>query len=331
MSTLAAALEPVWSESILNSISPLKSLNPTLQTHWSQLNAALKYPLDAGGKRIRPLLLCLLAEACGAQAQHPALLRAACAVECIHTYSLVHDDLPCMDNDDFRRGQPTTHKVYGEANALLVGDALLTHAFSLLSSLRRDGVPAHIALLCIETLSEKSGCAGMIAGQWLDLAFEKSPSASTWETLTTIHSLKTGALLSASLILGALLGCGISRHENLRLISESDLNILCAQASTLGAHVGLAFQIVDDVLDVTQSSSQLGKTAGKDLSSEKLTAVSLLGLQGAKDKAQELTELSLSELARLGELISGFSQRQVSGAALKPLHDLVEGLLVRKF
>ena len=255
------------------------------QAHLRQCMQAHQYPLAAGGKRVRPVLLLALAHALGGE---NALLRArpsACAIELVHTYSLVHDDLPCMDNDNLRRGKPTTHRVYGDDKALLVGDGLLTHAFSLLSS--RGAHPpwnsrlttCEEALWAVELLAAAAGPAGMVGGQWIDI------SGGQWQQndLLTLHTLKTGKLLGAALALGTLHGLGSSLGQ----IPALNMGQLVQKAQESGELVGLAFQIVDDIIDVESNAKTLGKTQGKDASQGKVTAVDLLGLQNAKSLAAQ--------------------------------------------
>jgi len=286
--------------SLLRSGESLPAVKRNLSRSEAQaiLQAAL-YPVEAGGKRVRPQLTCLIAEACGAPAAHPAVLRCAAAVELVHTYSLVHDDLPCMDNDDFRRGKPTTHKVFGEANALLVGDALLTHAFHALTTATESGLPPTAALTCIEVLSRTSGLFGMIGGQWKDLALSKQNSGADWNTLCGIHNLKTGALLGAACALGVVSGVSLNTLLPESCRKSETLKPLVATAEELGITTGLAFQIIDDILDVTRSSAELGKTAGKDVDQNKLTAVSLLGIDAAHVEAERLTQEALRLLEQL--------------------------------
>jgi geranylgeranyl diphosphate synthase type II len=236
------------------------------------IHRAVRYSLFAGGKRIRPLLVLAAAEAVGGHAADAMPL--ACAVEMIHTYSLIHDDLPAMDDDDLRRGKPTSHKVFGEAIAILAGDALLTRAFHLLADVPRDAEPEAVRrrLGAIAVLGEAAGTTGLIGGQVLDLESEgRVVGASTLERL---HRAKTGALLSACVRGGALLaGAG-----------TDDLGRLDAY----GSAIGLAFQVVDDVLDGTADDAVLGKTAGKDEAAGKATYVSVHGLEGARTIAAGL-------------------------------------------
>ena len=328
-SNFKAALETQLLDSFNDAFSALNKSAPSLHFYWRDISSAVIYPLEAGGKRVRPTLVGLMAEACGAPPEHSAVLRAACALEMIHTYSLVHDDLPCMDNDDFRRGQPTTHRVFGEANALLVGDALLTQAFSVLAELPEHGVSPEIALRCVAILSRCSGAQGMIAGQWLDLAFEKSPQKSDWTSLASIHTLKTGALLSAAFSIGTLIGCALSEDQNVRTMSRDDLSSIAHLSERIGLKAGLAFQIIDDVLDVTQSSSNLGKTAGKDTAQNKLTAVSLFGLEGASSRAQELTQACIDDLGQLQSKIFTLSNEKIEEKKFLAVLHFVKELLLR--
>ncbi|MDR6537563.1 farnesyl diphosphate synthase [Variovorax soli] len=252
------------------------------------LGDAMRYAVLDGGKRLRPLLVFAACESVDGQAE--AALRAACAVELIHAYSLVHDDLPCMDNDVLRRGKPTVHVKFGEADALLAGDALQALAFELLTPEREGIAPAVQAHLC-RLLARAAGSQGMAGGQAIDLA---SVGVALDEArLREMHRLKTGALLQGSVEMGA--ACGS--------IDAQALDALRAY----GSAVGLAFQVVDDILDVTADSQTLGKTAGKDAASDKPTYVSLLGLDGARAQArallaQALEALDRSELADTGAL-----------------------------
>ena len=255
-------------------------------SHWvcpdapAGLGEAMRYAVLDGGKRLRPLLVLAACEAVGGNAQ--AALRAACAVELIHAYSLVHDDMPCMDNDVMRRGKPTVHVRFGEARALLAGDALQALAFELLTP--EEGVPpAMQARLCRE-LARAAGADGMAGGQAIDLASVGLQLSE--DQLRQMHRLKTGALLQASVVMGAV--CGQTPEGTLRALSD------------YGAAMGLAFQVVDDVLDVTQDSATLGKTAGKDAASDKPTYVSLMGLEAARAHAEALRAQALAALAAIG-------------------------------
>ena len=256
-----------------------------VQGHQAPANliAAMRYAVLVGGKRLRPLLVLAAAQATGCTADYPAALRAACAVELIHAYSLVHDDMPCMDNDVLRRGKPTVHVRYGEAVALLSGDALQALAFELLTP-QGDEVPvAQQAALC-GLLARAAGCAGMAGGQAIDLA--SVGLQLTEPQLREMHRLKTGALLQASVLMGA--ACGSTSVTALAGLQD------------YGAAIGLAFQVVDDILDVTADSATLGKTAGKDADADKPTYVSLLGLPRARAYAQELHDQALAALAQSG-------------------------------
>lgn len=257
----------------------------TVQGHQApaDLIVAMRYAVLDGGKRLRPLLVLAAAQAVGARVQSQAALRAACAVELIHAYSLVHDDMPCMDNDVLRRGKPTVHVRYGEAVAMLAGDALQALAFELLTP-PGDVVPAvQQATLC-GLLARAAGCAGMAGGQAIDLASVGRQLSET--ELREMHRLKTGALLQASVLMGA--ACGQASAAALAALQD------------YGAAIGLAFQVVDDILDVTADSATLGKTAGKDADADKPTYVSLLGLARARAYAQALHDQALAALAQSG-------------------------------
>ena len=226
---------------------------------------SMRYSLQAGGKRIRPLLTIATLEALGRDPR-PAL-PAACAVELIHTQSLIHDDLPAMDDDDLRRGKPTNHKVYGEAQAILAGDAMLAYAFYLLAAFLEDRYPPKACLEAVRELSEAT-VMGMVSGQVVDMASENQPV--TPEQLSYIHRHKTGALIRSSIRLGAILaGASRDRARQLDLYAEQ---------------LGLAFQIADDIQDVTRTAEELGKTPGKDQAAGKATYVSLYGLETAREK-----------------------------------------------
>jgi len=244
------------------------------------LGEAMRYAVQGGGKRLRPLLVLAACEAVGGQPE--AALRAACAVELIHAYSLVHDDMPCMDNDVLRRGKPTVHVQFGQAQALLAGDALQALAFELLTP--EAGVaPAVQARLC-RLLARAAGAEGMAGGQAIDLAHVGR--AMDEQALRRMHALKTGALLQASVEMGA--ACGAPPAA------------AWAALARYGAAIGLAFQVVDDVLDVTQDSATLGKTAGKDAAAAKPTYVSLMGLEPARAYAARLLDEAQAQLAASG-------------------------------
>jgi geranylgeranyl diphosphate synthase, type II len=231
-----------------------------------RLREAMAYSLLAGGKRLRPILVLLSCEACGGDAE--SAMPAACAIEMIHTYSLIHDDLPAMDNDDLRRGRPTNHVVFGEGLAILAGDGLLTLAFEVLAN---DISPAATAAACCADLARAAGMAGMVGGQVADLEAE-SRTVSSLEELEGIHRRKTGALLASSLTLGARVA-----HAN-----DEDLHRL----ASYGRALGLAFQITDDLLDVCGCSQNLGKAVNKDASRGKLTYPVLLGSEASRLRAE---------------------------------------------
>ncbi|MHB1198004.1 MAG: polyprenyl synthetase family protein [Polaromonas sp.] len=241
------------------------------------LGDAMRYAVLDGGKRLRPLLVLAACEAVNGNAR--AALRAACAVELIHAYSLVHDDLPCMDNDVLRRGKPTVHVRFGQAQALLAGDALQALAFEFLTPDDESVDAATQARLC-RMLAQAAGFQGMAGGQAIDLASVGKPL--TLAQLHEMHRLKTGALLQASVMMGA--ACGSA--------SSASRVALC----NFGAALGLAFQVIDDILDVTADSATLGKTAGKDAAQDKPTFVSLLGLQASRDYARQLLAQALASL-----------------------------------
>jgi len=245
------------------------------------LGEAMRYAVLDGGKRLRPLLVLAAAEAVGGNPE--AALRAACAAELIHAYSLVHDDMPCMDNDVLRRGKPTVHVKFGEAGALLAGDALQALAFELLTP--DDGrVPEAMQARLCRLLARAAGSAGMAGGQAIDLA---SVGVRLDEArLREMHRLKTGALLQGSVLMGA--ACGETTAAELRALAD------------YGAAIGLAFQVVDDILDVTADSATLGKTAGKDAEQDKPTYVSILGLARSRGYAQELLAQALAALDASG-------------------------------
>ena len=252
-------------------------------SHWvaedapERLSDAMRYAVLDGGKRLRPLLVLAACEA--VRGNPEAALRAACAVELIHAYSLVHDDMPCMDNDVLRRGKPTVHVKFGEAGALLAGDALQALAFELLAP-EGDAVPAAIQARLCRLLARAAGHEGMAGGQAIDLA--SVGLALDESALRRMHRMKTGALLQGSVMMGV--ACG-----------ETPATAQDALRS-YGAALGLAFQVVDDILDVTQDSATLGKTAGKDAAQSKPTYVSLMGLDGARAHADDLLAQALASL-----------------------------------
>jgi farnesyl diphosphate synthase len=244
------------------------------------LGQAMRYGVLDGGKRLRPLLVLAAAEAVGARGE--AALRAACAVELIHAYSLIHDDMPCMDNDVLRRGKPTVHVQFGEAQAMLAGDAMQALAFEVLTP--DDGVPPALQARLCALLARSAGHAGMAGGQAIDLA--SIGVTLDEQALRDMHHRKTGALLQASVLMGA--ACGQTTPTTWQALAD------------YGDAIGLAFQVVDDILDVTQASETLGKTAGKDQTNNKPTYVSVLGLEAARRHARELREKALAALARSG-------------------------------
>ncbi len=233
---------------------------------------AMRYAVLDGGKRLRPLLVLAACESL--QGHTGAALRAACAVELIHAYSLVHDDMPCMDNDVLRRGKPTVHVAFGEATALLAGDALQALAFELLTPDDNDSVPYPMQALFCRLLARAAGSAGMAGGQAIDLA--SVGCALSEKQLRDMHALKTGALLQGSVLMGA--ACGAATATQWRALHD------------FGAAIGLAFQVMDDILDVTADSVTLGKTAGKDAAADKPTYVSVMGLESSLAFAQTLLE-----------------------------------------
>ena len=255
---------------------------PPADARPARLHAAMRYSLMGGGKRLRPILCLAACELAGGEAQQA--MPTAVALEMIHTMSLIHDDLPAMDNDDLRRGRPTNHKVYGEANAILAGDALLTRAFEMVA-LRSPGVPAERLLAVVGELSLASGAPGLVGGQVVDLECEgKSVDL---ERLEYIHLHKTGALLRACVISGALIaGAPDALVEALRVYARG---------------IGLAFQIIDDILDITQTSEQLGKSAGKDAAAGKATYPAVFGLEKSRREAARLTKAALKALEPFGK------------------------------
>ncbi|MFL6526534.1 MAG: polyprenyl synthetase family protein [Chthoniobacterales bacterium] len=253
---------------------------PKPSTRPATIHKAMRYSLFAGGKRLRPILCLAAAEACGGTIDRA--VPAACAVECVHTYSLVHDDLPSMDNDDFRRGRPTSHKVFGEGIAVLTGDALLTIAFEILAQAeptKRYGARETLAELAIAAGSRK-----LIAGQVADLEAEGRKTTRT--DLRYIHENKTAAMLGVSVRLGAM--SANATATQLRAISD------------FGQSLGLAFQVIDDILDVTQTSEKLGKSAGKDVAAQKATYPAVIGLNASRREAQRLTKRAHDALKPLG-------------------------------
>lgn len=235
---------------------------------YSALFASARYSLLSPGKRLRPLLVLAVAESYGASWDQALI--PACAIEMIHTYSLIHDDLPCMDNDDLRRGKPTLHKVYPEWHALLTGDYLLTYAFEIVASAQNVSAEQKIAL--IRSLSHHAGASGMIGGQFIDLANEGK--SVEWSLLEQMHRGKTASLIAAALECGGIVAH--ASHEEISLLTQAGLT------------VGVAFQLIDDILDETSTSEELGKSIGSDRKKQKATAISVLGIKQAQDVAEDL-------------------------------------------
>ncbi|WP_395405774.1 polyprenyl synthetase family protein [Pseudoduganella sp. UC29_106] len=272
-----------WMKSIQADVErDLSAYLPAADAIPAKLHDAMRYAVLDGGKRVRPLLVHAAGVLFGADAQ--ALSRAGAAVEMIHAYSLVHDDMPCMDDDELRRGKPTVHKAYDEATALLVGDALQSQAFTVLAEC--DTVPGQRQVAMLKLLAFASGSLGMCGGQAIDL--DSVGLSLTLEQLEQMHRLKTGALLRASVVLGALAG---------KDLSETELKAL----DDYSRAIGLAFQVVDDILDATEDSATLGKTAGKDAADNKPTYVSILGLEPSVALAEKLRQDAHAALAPFGE------------------------------
>jgi geranylgeranyl diphosphate synthase, type II len=272
---------------------------PKANTKPATLHRAMRYSLFAGGKRLRPILCLAAAEACRGKLDDAVPF--ACALESIHTYSLVHDDLPCMDNDDFRRGRPTCHKVFGEGVAVLAGDALLTIAFEIVS--RAKARPRYDISTLLRELAVAAGSQKLIAGQVADLEAEGKNVKR--RELQFIHENKTAAILRSSVRLGAMSANAPSRK--LSAITQ------------FGQQLGLAFQIIDDILDVTQTSEVLGKSAGKDVAAKKATYPAVIGLEKSRAEARRLTREAHSALSVFG------------GRDAEPLHALANYLLEREY
>ena len=253
-----------------------ESLNPPI------LHQAMHYAVLNGGKRLRPIMVLEGARIAGGKVE--SVVPTACALEMIHSYSLVHDDLPAMDDDDFRRGQPTCHKVFGEANAILTGDALLTGAFEVMAdNALIDGIELKDVVRAIREVAHAAGSQGMIGGQVMDLSGEDKTVA---YDLSLLHSLKTGELFKASLRAGAILN----------QLDEADLEAL----TQFGHHFGIAFQITDDILDVNGDQTLIGKPVGSDEKNVRTTYISLFGVEGAKEKALQSVQACLESLAVFG-------------------------------
>ncbi|BAZ31618.1 farnesyl-diphosphate synthase [Cylindrospermum sp. NIES-4074] len=245
---------------------------------------AMRYSLLAGGKRIRPILCLATCEMIGGTVE--MAIATACALEMLHTMSLIHDDLPAMDNDDYRRGKLTNHKVYGEDIAILAGDGLLALAFEFVATRTPQNVPREQVVQVLGRLGKALGAAGLVGGQVVDLDSEGKLDTSL-ETLNFIHNHKTAALLEASVVCGGILAQASS--EDIQRLTRYSQNI------------GLAFQIIDDILDITATQEQLGKTAGKDLKAQKVTYPSLWGIEESRSKATQLIEAACGELAPFGD------------------------------
>ncbi len=258
----------------------LDSFLPSAESKPVTIHKAMRHSIFAGGKRLRPILCLAAAEACGGT--DTSALFAACGVECLHTYSLIHDDLPCMDDDDVRRGVPTCHKVFGEAMALLAGDALQALAFELVAK-SRAGHRYTVGDMILE-LARTAGSLHLVGGQVADL--EGEGKKLQLDDLRFIHENKTAAMLTTSVKLGGM--CADAAPEELAALEK------------FGMATGLAFQIIDDILDVTQTTEKLGKSAGKDVASEKSTYPALLGLDGSRNEAHRLTEEAHNALGIFG-------------------------------
>jgi geranylgeranyl diphosphate synthase type II len=258
----------------------LRRLLPSASMKPVTIHRAMRYSLFAGGKRLRPILCLAAAEACGGK--ESIAMPQACAVECIHTYSLIHDDLPCMDNDDFRRGKPTSHKVFGEGIAVLTGDGLLTVAFDIVARAKENHRYSQGDF--VRELARSSGSLFLVAGQVADL--EGEGKKLSHQDLVYIHERKTAALLACAIRLGAM---SANAHPNqLRNLTR------------FGYNLGMAFQVIDDILDATKTTAELGKTAGKDAKAGKATYPSILGMEQAEKEAQHYTKAAVSALRPFG-------------------------------
>jgi len=287
---IPAAFNPWMRRTRVEIERALRASVPRARTKPTTIHRAMRYSLLAGGKRLRPLLCCAASEACGGTIRDA--LPVACAVEMIHTYSLIHDDLPCMDDDDLRRGKPTSHVVFGEGIAVLAGDALLTAAFAVIAGANSRMVPGLVA-----ELSHAAGSCGLIAGQVADL--EAEGHKPTEPALYFIHAAKTGMLLRAALKLGGMSGGGTKGQ--------------IAALDRFGFALGLAFQIQDDILDATQSAEKLGKTAGKDAAAGKMTFPALYGLERSRELAARWTDEAIRVLRPFG----------TKGVILRALADVI--------
>lgn len=294
-------LDPYLKERIHLTESALDLYLPGTETLPASLHEAMRYSVFAGGKRIRPVLMMAACEAVGGTPKQ--VLPAACAIEMIHSYSLIHDDLPAMDDDDFRRGKPSNHKAYGEAKAILAGDGLLTEAFILLSSPRvftdLDGEKRREV---INLLARNAGSRGMVGGQVVDM--ESEGKEIDLPTLEYIHTHKTGALILAAIEIGAIIGGADAEQRR----------ALCRY----GEAAGLAFQVADDILDIVADQDELGKDVGSDQERKKATYPALLGLDGARERARELRKLAFSSL-------------DVFGESARPLREIASYIVDRSF
>ena len=279
-------------EEALDRLLPLDGAHPT------SIHKAMRYSLFAGGKRLRPILTLAAAEACGGKID--TALPLACAMECIHTYSLVHDDLPSMDNDDFRRGRATCHKVFGDGIAVLAGDALLTIAFEIVS--RAKPPHRYDPFTLLREVAVAAGSRKLIAGQVADL--EAEGKRVSLADLRYIHQNKTAAILTASVCLGAMSANATAKE--------------LAAITKFGRALGLAFQVIDDILDVTQTSEKLGKSAGKDVAAHKATYPALIGLEKSRAEAKKLTKQAHDALS-------------IYGNRAETLHSLANYLLEREY
>lgn len=294
----AMDLEKYLGEAVSDVDGAMDGFLPTLDERPGSIHEAMRYCVFAGGKRLRPVLCIAAAEACGGRREEA--FPAACAVELMHTYSLVHDDLPCMDDDDLRRGRATCHKVFGEGMAVLCGDALLTEAFAVIA--KSQASESYSVGEMVAELALTGGSRKLIGGQVLDL--EGEGKALAMEELVQIHEAKTAALLTASVRLGAMsAGAG-----------EDELEAL----TRFGHALGLAFQVIDDILDVTQTTENLGKTAGKDAAVDKATYPSVIGLELSRKEAERLTAEAMGAL-------------EVFGEKAAKLREIAERMLVREF
>jgi geranylgeranyl diphosphate synthase type II len=294
-------LKPYLQERIQLVETALDRYLPGVDTLPASLHDAMRYSVFAGGKRIRPVLMMAACEAVGGTPQQ--VLPAACSIEMIHSYSLIHDDLPAMDDDDYRRGKPTNHKVYGEATAILAGDALLTEAFILLSNPEVfSGVSAEARCEVIHLLARCSGSRGMVGGQVVDMESEGKPI--DLPTLEYIHTHKTGALILAAIESGAIIG-GADEQQRRAL-------------RRYGEAAGLAFQVADDILDIVADQAELGKDVGSDQERGKATYPALLGLDGARERARGLRDLAFSSL-------------EIFDEAAQPLREIASYIVDRSF